>query len=351
MKKLAVHHLEIGMEVVKLDRKWLETPFVKHNFVIESKKQLAQLSKFCNYVYINNSDNLALTNKNIKSPCDNQEQCKTALSTSYKLLNNALNDFQENSYICAQKIKKIVNFLTIQVLNNSATYEYLNTIQSNSPNIAHKSLRVLVIYLTFCKYLGIKKSKLLNLGCAAVLHDIGMLKIPVAFDKAVKFTATERVHITKHSTLGETLVRENQDFSPVVAQVIKSHHEYYNGSGYPAGLSGRDINLYSRMLTLVCTYEAITRNRGYKNALNSYSAITELARVSGSMLDPRLVGRFIEMVGEYPVGTRIRTQNNEIVQVLAKIEKDTYQVTPTSAEGYDRINLLETSSFAGVIYE
>ncbi len=351
MKKLAVSQLQIGMNVVKLDKKWLDTPFFKHNFVIKSEKHLEQLRNTCEYVFIKNNQNLLVVNNKNQSSEDKEKKGKTALSASFKLLNVVIEDFKASSYLNTRKIKEIVNYLTVQVLNDSKTYEYLNTIQSNSPCIAHKSLRVLVLYLTLCKYLGIKKSKLLDLGCAALLHDIGMVKLPIAFDKPEKLTVSEREQILTHTKLGAMFIEESKEFPSIVSQVIRSHHEHFNGSGYPAGLAGRDINLYSRMLTLVCAYEAITRNRGYKSALNSYSAVSELARVSGSMLDPRLVARFIEIIKEFPVGTHVKTLNGEIVKILAKVEKNKYQVTLLSPDDYDCMFLLNSNDFYGVIYE
>ncbi len=351
MKKLSVNQLEIGMKVVKLDRKWLDTPFLKHTFVINSEKKLDQLRINCKYVFVKSNQPLIDTSNKSVPAEEREKKGKAALSNSFKLLNVIFDDLKTSSYLCSRKVKEIVNHLTVQVLTDSKTYEYLNSIQINSPSIAHKSLRVLILYLTLCKYLGIKKDKLLNLGCAALLHDIGMIQLPIPFDKPERLTVIEREHVLSHTQLGVMLIEENKEFPSIVSRIVKSHHEHFNGSGYPAGLIGRDINLYSRMLTLVCTYEAITRNRGYKSALNSYSAMSELARVSGSMLDPRLVARFIEVIREFPAGTRVKTLDGKYVRILAKSGEGKYLVSLISSDNRDCKFLLNSGVFDGVIYE
>ena len=327
------------------------SPFLKHTFVIKSEKHLVQLRNTCEYVFVKSGSSLSYIDNESVSTQNKEKEGKAALSKSFKLLNVIFNDLTTSSYLSSKKVKEVVNYLTVQVLADSKTYEYLNTIQSKSPCIAHKSLRVLILYLTMCKYLGIKKDKLLSLGCAALLHDVGMVKLPITFDKPEKLTVTERDHVLCHTQIGVKLIEENKEFPSLVSRIIESHHEHFNGTGYPAGLAGRDINLYSRMLTLVCTYEAITRNRNYKSALCSYSAISELARVSGTMLDPRLVARFIEVIREFPVGTQVKTFDGDFVKILAKVGGGKYQVTLASSENCDCNFLLDSDVFEGVVYE
>ncbi|MFY8300188.1 HD-GYP domain-containing protein [Pseudoalteromonas sp. SS15] len=350
LQKINSSQLQMGMTVVKLDKNWLETPFLKHKFTIETEKQLLQLRATCKFVYINANQSSSINTKeplNINNPL----KAKRTLHSSLNLLNTALKEFKESEYLSSKKIQQIVNSLIIQVLNDSKTYKYLDEIRSNSPLIAQKSLRVLVLYLTFCKYLGIKKSQLLELGCAALLHDIGMTKLSVNFNRPKMLSQTEKRGIEIHTQIGVQIIEKNRNFSPLVGQIIKSHHENFDGTGYPDGLSKRQINLYSRMLTLICTYEALTRNRGYKAALSSYSAVTELFKISGSMLDPRLVAKFIEIVKEYPVGVRAKTQRDEEIQIISRIKKNKYKAVFLNALEPKQETILDSNHIKSVIYE
>jgi|LLEJ01.1.fsa_nt_gi putative nucleotidyltransferase with HDIG domain len=351
MKKLPVNQLKIGMKVVKIDKKWLDTSFLKHSFVIKSEKELLQLRNTCEFVFVEHKQSAIEYEKNTESPESLEKKGVKTIEKSFKLLNVIFNDLEKSSYLNSVKIKEVVNSLTIQVLADTKTHEYLSLIQLKSPGIAQKSLRVMILYLTFCKYIGIKKDKLLNLGCAALLHDIGMIELPIDFDKPDKITYLEKQHLYTHTKLGVAIIEKSAQFPELVSRIIQSHHEHYNGSGYPDGLAQRDINLYSRILTLVCAYEAITRNRGYQKALNSYSAMSQLANVSGTMLDPRLVARFIEIIREFPVGTRIMTVKDEHLIIVAKVKGRKYQVMPISSENSDSSFILDSNVIKEVIYD
>jgi HD-GYP domain-containing protein (c-di-GMP phosphodiesterase class II) len=346
MEKIQTHLVKIGMKVVKLDRPWLETPYILHNFVIKSEKQLVKLRHICDFVYIDS--NVIYAHKRIENYSFSSAKEITAhkkIENSFKLLNLVFNNLSKSAYINSYKIQLIVNHLVIQVLADKNTYLYLNTIRSNTPTIAQKSVRVLILYITLCKYIGIKKDKLLELGCAALLHDIGMIKLPINFDKVEKLSENEILNLQTHTDIGVALIQKSGDFSDFICDVIASHHEFYNGNGYPRGLAQKNINLYSRMLTVVCTYEALTRDRHYKKALDTYSALTELTKVSGTMLDPRLVGKLIEFMGVFPVDIKVKTLQGSYVKIIKKLPHNQYEVTNSLKE---RSFIIQTDLIKGV---
>ncbi|MFT6835447.1 MAG: HD-GYP domain-containing protein (c-di-GMP phosphodiesterase class II), partial [Francisellaceae bacterium] len=165
------------------------------------------------------------------------------------------------------------------------------------------------------------------------------------FNKAEQLSENEIVHLHAHTDIGVALIRKSGDFPDFICDVIASHHEFYNGNGYPRGLAQKNINLYSRMLTVVCTYEALTRDRHYKKALDTYSALTELTKVSGTMLDPRLVGRFIEFMGVFPIDTRVQTLQGSYVKIIKKLPHNQYEVTRSLKE---RSFIIQTDLIKGV---
>lgn len=95
------------------------------------------------------------------------------------------------------------------------------------------------------------------------------------------------------------------------------HHENVDGSGYPEGLKGSDISLYSRMLNITCMYEAITRDRIYKKSILPFEAVEMLVFNVNTKLDVRLTLKFIEMLGVYPLGSTISLNNGELVQIIS----------------------------------
>jgi putative nucleotidyltransferase with HDIG domain len=131
---------------------------------------------------------------------------------------------------------------------------------------------------------------------AALLHDIGKFIFPDAILLADrKLTDEEWETVKLHPEQGAKLVRRIEGYGPV-ADIIISHHERIDGRGYPHGLTGDDIPLGSRIISVADTYDVMTSRDSYRRPVSSEAAIVELRRVAGSQLDPVVVERFIEMI-------------------------------------------------------
>jgi putative nucleotidyltransferase with HDIG domain len=131
---------------------------------------------------------------------------------------------------------------------------------------------------------------------AALLHDIGKFIFPDSILFADrKLTEEEWETVKLHPEQGAKLVRRIEGYGPV-ADIIHSHHERVDGRGYPAGLSGDDIPLGSRIISVADTYDVMTSRDSYRRPVSSEAAIVELRRVAGSQLDPLVVEKFIEMI-------------------------------------------------------
>jgi HD-GYP domain-containing protein (c-di-GMP phosphodiesterase class II) len=109
--------------------------------------------------------------------------------------------------------------------------------------------------------------------------------------------------VRRHARLGEDLVRRLRFFSPLVREVVGSHHEHWDGRGYPRKLRGQNIPLAARIFTVADAFDAMTSDRPYRKALRPADAVAEIDRCSGTQFDPRVVAAFMSMVR---VATRIR---------------------------------------------
>jgi putative nucleotidyltransferase with HDIG domain len=128
---------------------------------------------------------------------------------------------------------------------------------------------------------------------AALLHDIGKLAVPEhILSKPGPLTQEEFQKIRIHPQVGAEIIAA-VPFPYPVAPLILSHHERWDGKGYPQGLSGEHIPLGARILTIVDYYDAITTERPYHKALARDSAVRLLKHEAGRALDPKLVQRFI----------------------------------------------------------
>src|SRR5262249_4661076 len=130
---------------------------------------------------------------------------------------------------------------------------------------------------------------------AGLLHDIGKFALPDRILKADVLSDDDWALIRRHPQDGAALVGRLDGYGPV-AEAILYHHEHIDGSGYPAGLIGKEIPLASRILAICSSYDALTPPESYRSPMTSKDAATELRRVSGRLLDAELVEAFLGML-------------------------------------------------------
>jgi diguanylate cyclase (GGDEF)-like protein/putative nucleotidyltransferase with HDIG domain len=156
--------------------------------------------------------------------------------------------------------------------------------------------RVQVYAAGLAKSAGLSESEIQGVKTAALLHDIGKLAVPEhILSKPGPLTQEEFQKIRIHPQVGAEIIAA-VPFPYPVAPLILSHHERWDGKGYPQGLTGAEIPLGARILTIVDYYDAVTTERPYHKALSKESAIGLLKHEAGRALDPKLVPVFVDML-------------------------------------------------------
>src|SRR5579872_3735554 len=156
--------------------------------------------------------------------------------------------------------------------------------------------RVQVYASGLARATGVEEAEIQGVKTAALLHDIGKLAVPEhILSKPGPLTQEEFQKVRIHPQVGAEIIAA-VPFPYPVAPLIMSHHERWDGKGYPQGLSGADIPLGARILTIVDYYDAVTTERPYHKALSYESAIGLLKHEAGRALDPKLVPMFIELL-------------------------------------------------------
>ena len=157
------------------------------------------------------------------------------------------------------------------------------------------SQRVVKYTTAIAERLGISGPDLEEIGRGALLHDIGKIGVPDAvLLKPGKLTDQEWLEMRKHPDIGHQMIN-NIPFLSTPAQVVLSHQEKWDGSGYPRRLGGTDIPIGARIFSVADTLDAMTSDRPYRMGTSFSNAIREINRCSGSQFDPEVVKAFMDL--------------------------------------------------------
>ena len=177
---------------------------------------------------------------------------------------------------------------------------------------------VVSLALELAHHLNLSPERQRNLEFAALLHDVGKIAIPKEIiNKPGKLDAQEWTIIKTHTLEGQKMLERVGGFMRQVGHIVRSHHERWDGAGYPDGLAGEAIPLEARIITCCDTWNAMRTDRPYRQALSEEVALAELTSVAGSQLDPHVVDAFVAFVVK-PATAETATSNGAIAAAAAR---------------------------------
>jgi len=118
-----------------------------------------------------------------------------------------------------------------------------------------------------------------------------------------------------HSALGYRIISKDLKYPVEIARAALEHHERWDGKGYPRRLTGEDIGLFSRIVTVADAYEAMVSERPYRNSMIGYTAMRAILSDNGKHFDPQVLKSFLESMGIFPVGSIVQLNNSSIGRV------------------------------------
>lgn len=184
--------------------------------------------------------------------------------------------------------------VALQNTTRSTLEAFTETIEQKDPYTKGHCTRVRTISVAIGEALKLPKDLMKIIEGGSLLHDIGKIGIPEEIlNKTEGLTVEEMEIIKNHPISGERIVAPIEMFQPY-RPIIRSHHERFDGNGYPDGLSGEDIPIEVRIVSLADAFDAMTSDRAYRPALPTEIAVEEIKSCSGTQFDAELVNLFID---------------------------------------------------------
>ena len=338
-----VEQLDKGMYVAELDRPWIGTPFMFQGFIIENDGDLAQLKQYCKYVFVDDlksrSDPVVqeklhgavrgstitveikewkgfdTLRKNIKTI---RQQSDTAVVRLTKLAESDAGDRSEHLRDTREAVIHLINDISA----DPKTSLWMRIISEQDATIGRHAMNTTILAVGFAADLGWDAVLQGVVGEGAMLHDVGMAKIPRHIrDKPTALNRDERRLIKLHPGYAAAHLDSSTGLDPRILDIARHHHERLDGSGYPDGLTGDMIPDYVRLVSICDVYDSYTTAQCYRPQLTPSAAVARLTKRTATHFSKELVEKFIRWIGIYPLGSLVRLHNNSLAIIVASDEK------------------------------
>ncbi|MBN2553019.1 MAG: HD domain-containing protein [Spirochaetales bacterium] len=248
-----------------------------------------------------------------------KQEIEEARKLYYALVNFTLESFKkfkEDGKLNIPRVSERIKLLIDMVKSSrDAILRYAEFSYPSENYMYVHSVNSAILALAIGDLMKLPPHRMIELGLGALLHDIGMLKLPDAvYLKEENLSEKEFQIVRAHTTLGYKILK-SFSVAEEIALAAEEHHERLDGSGYPKALSGEEISLYSRIVAVVCSYDAITSKRLFKTQNDPHAAVMELLKERNTKYDEAVVRSLIVCLSAYPLGSLVLLSDESIGRV------------------------------------
>ena len=345
--RLKPEQVEIGMFVDGFDGRWIDHPFWRSRFLIDTADQLARIreSDVTAVIIDRSRSRLARDPGDNECPAERRTAVGSGMTPPYRGIERrrvaifapppserpvrpasytqerrraeriiaksrqAVIDLFESARlgraVDGTKIAPLAQAISDSIARHSRAMLNLARLKQKDEYTYLHSVAVCALMINFARYLKLDEAEVQQLGVAGLLHDVG--KVAIADDvllKPGKLTLRERASVEGHPEAGHRFLMQSSDIPAAALEICLRHHEKMDGSGYPDGLGDGELSLYARMGAICDVYDAVTSDRPYKAAWSPCEALTAMQSWTGHF-DPQLLDQFADSLGIFPVGTLV----------------------------------------------
>lgn len=258
--------------------------------------------------YISKLKDLGIANIYVRDDLDDKIEIHDIVRSELKqssliAIENIMNNiclFDEGEF---EHIKGIIVSIVDELLTAEDILVNISDMRTVDNYTFGHSVNVSILSMVIGLSLGYSKEKLIDLGVGAILHDIGKTEIDIRIlNKPHSLSKSEFETIKKHTILGYSILNNIKNISFDSRMIALSHHERFDGNGYPHNLKGEDIHEYARIVSIADVYDALISDRVYRTKISTDEAIDYVESMAGTQFDKWIVDNFLKNVARYPVG-------------------------------------------------
>jgi len=345
--KIPAQDLRIGMYVVELDRPWLETPFLIQGFVIKSLQELDIITELCNHVYIDTGRSRVFHKPTLERRPTRQALTKdkleqllnvritpyadsASLSAELKVADTVYSDYEvmvtrfygdlkREQKVDMKSVRQSMGSIVDSVIRNPDAIMLLARLKRKSDYVYNHALGSSIWAASMGRKLGLPKHVLVSVASGAMLLDVGKINISDRLlNKTGPLTAEERILMQSHVDKGLEVLKNSSGVDKIAMDMVQTHHERYNGKGYPNGLKEEQIPVYGRIAGIVDSYDALINSTPYRQAIAPSEAIKLLYNVRNVDFQKELVEIFIQALGVYPAGSLVELTTGAVGVVVGE---------------------------------
>ena len=336
MKKIKIKDLEAGMrftEPVFLDR---DTILVQADIPLK-QKEIDRLAKWNIDEVQTNGMLIADTGQKVEvgdsgvsvtsdmaAPYANSKELKL-YNSAVKRMTDILGAVAKKQKVDHDMVDSVVKDLITAVEEDEKAIIQLILLESDAVNrLPENSVKSSILATVIGKNMKMLSFRLIQLTTGALLHDVGMIKIPEEIrTKKGKLAPEEIKQVRSHPIHGYTIVLKELKYPEEVAAIALLHQERWDGTGYPRRLKGDDIPIGARIVAVADAFVAMVNKRAYRDQLIGYRAMKAILSDNGRHFDPKVLKALLMSMGIYPVGSVVQLNNGSIGRVI-----ETHSVAP-----------------------
>ncbi|MGC3985017.1 MAG: HD-GYP domain-containing protein [Pseudorhodoferax sp.] len=337
LKRVSVADLTLGMFLHRFDGAWMDHPFWRQNFLLESAEDLARIrASGVQAAWIDMARSVlpglapapqppepreaAVPAPSRRGPTSMDEELRTAArlcGQARECITTVFEAARMGRLTDSSAARGLVEDVCDSVLRNPGALISLARLKTADSYTYMHSVAVCALMVSLAAQLGLDEVQTRDAGLAGLLHDIGKARVPLSIlNKPGKLTDEEFDIVRSHPEHGHAMLLACGDVGEAVLDACLHHHEKMDGRGYPRRLQGEGISRIARMAAICDVYDAVTSDRPYKKAWDPAEAVRRMAEWSGGHFDKSLFQAFVKSVGIYPVGSLVRLSSGRLAVVV-----------------------------------